>query len=38
MLCQKIVQITFKHKRKYIVSMILQISVQSGTRAASIVW
>ena len=37
MLCHKIVHITFQRKHNYVLSMILQISVQSGTRAASIV-
>ena len=38
MLCHKIVHITFQIKYKYVVSMILQISVQAETRAASSVW
>ena len=36
MLCHKIVHIKFQRKRNYVFSMILQISVQRGTRAASI--
>ena len=34
--CHKIVHITFQRKRNYVVSMILQIRVQSRTRTASI--
>ena len=32
MLCHKIVHIKFQRKRNYVVSMILQLSAQSGTR------
>ena len=37
MRCHKIVHVTFQCERNYVVLTIFQISVKSGTRAASIV-